>query len=44
MTMEFHAPTGMQTKHGAQMLKASLKNGVHLSIIGAMLILLVKTP
>ena len=44
MTMEVSAPTGMQTKHGAQMLKASLRNGVHLSMYGAMLTLLVKTP
>jgi hypothetical protein len=43
MTMEVSAPTGMQTNHGAQMLKESLMNGVNLSMNGAMLNLLAKS-
>lgn len=44
MTMDPHALTGMLRNLGAQMLKARSRNGVHLSMYGAMLTLLVKTP
>jgi len=43
MTMEAHALTGMQTNHGAQMLKETLRNGADPNISGAMLILSVWT-
>ena len=43
MTMDHSALTGMQTNHGAQMLKETLRNGADPNISGAMLILSVWT-